>query len=278
MDKKYITSFGEFFKGPKITTFFDSNHALAVSLDKRVFANTDRLEETVLFGENTIETMGVGDGVTVRTVKTLDNHGKPVNIYFESTVVANGKVFTSTASAESINLSGRESVSKIIYTDSVVPTGNAAKLGQEEYITNETGEIIFDNNTQSAIVTARTRNKREQGTTHAFVSSAITLENGLTETIMNPVMPDGFAPSVLMGVVPFRNQLARTPHSIGVYHSEGDFNPLSEVINRPIFDSVNFEGAEVLENGERVVNPGEIAFSYINADSIAAKLAEEDAQ
>lgn len=278
METKYIESFSDLFKGRKLTTFFESQNKVATSLANRVFANTEKLEETVIFGENTIETIGVGAGVTARVVKTLDIHGDPVNTYYESTVVANGKVFTSTASVEKVELPGRESVSKIIYTDSSVPTGNATRYGSEEYVTTETGEIIFDNNTQSAIVTARTRTKREQGSTHTFVSSAITLENGLTETIMNPVMPDGYAPSVLMGALPFRNQLARTPHSIGVYHNEGDFNPLAELANRPIFDSATFEGASVLENGERVVNPGEIAFTYINADSIAAKLSEDSAQ
>ena len=278
METKYIETFGGLFKGPRITTFFESQNKVATSFAARVFANCDRLEETVIFGENTIETIGIGDGVTARSVKTLDNHGNPVNTYFESTVISNGKIFTTTASVEKVELPSRESVSKIIYMDSVVPSKKPIKYGEEEYVTTETGEIIFDNKTQSAIVTARTRNKREQGATHTFVSSAITLENGLTETIMNPVMPDGFAPSVLTGVMSFRNQLAKTPHSIGVYHNEGDFSPLSELSNRPIFDSANFEGASILESGERVVNPGEIAFTYINGDSIAAKLAEESAQ
>ena len=262
MEKEIVSSFDGLFKSESVSSFFSTNGRLTNSLNQRIFGQLHQIDANVFYGENTVELIAETDDVFVRTIETFNDSGKPVNTYLEAHVSYGDKVFVTSASAEKTSISGRNAT-KIVYSDYAMKKGYA-RSREEETDIKENGEIVFDEDTKQPILTAIAKIKSNPARSNSFVASSITLENGVVETIVNPAAPNENIPPIDMGVMSFRDELASRSDSFRYYHSEGTYEILPGVDNRIIFDSKSYLGASVLENGERVVVPSEIATEFIS--------------
>lgn len=261
MEKGIVSSFDDFFKSRGVSSFFDTNGRLTNSLNQRIFGQIHEIEANIYYGENTVELVGEAENVFVRTIETFNDSGKPVNTYFESHVSYGDKSFITTASAEKCFVAGRNAT-KILYSDYSMKKG-CARFSSEETDIKENGEIVFDEDTKQPILTAIAKIKSNPDHSHSFIASSVTLENGVVETIVNPAASNENIPAIDMGVMSFRDELASRADSFRYYHREGTYEILPGVDNRITFDSKSYLGASVLENGERVVVPSEIATEFI---------------